>query len=73
MAQHKNKHVQNMCIYTTTPTKKKDQSMWWRLDVDDFHHDLASDVHILGKKLDKHGISDHSFQMRGKWKQRVTS
>ena len=37
--------------------------MWWRLDVDDFHHYHAFVVHVLGKKLDKHGISHRFYQI----------
>jgi uncharacterized protein YjlB len=69
IAQHKNKYIQSESVCTTTPTKKKDRSMWWRFDVDDFHHYHASDVHILGKKLDKHGINDQ-FLKYGKNKKK---
>lgn len=60
-----------MCIYTTTPTKKKDRSRWWRLDVDDFHHYHVFDVHVLGKKLDKHGINDHITIFKYGFKKKV--
>jgi hypothetical protein len=42
--------------------------MWWRLDVDDFHHYHAFDVHGLGKKLDKHGINHRFYQIWDKKK-----
>jgi hypothetical protein len=43
--------------------------MWWRLDVDDFHHYHAFDVHGLGKKLDKHGINHRFYQIWDKKKE----
>jgi hypothetical protein len=45
--------------------------MCCRLDIDDFHHYHAFDVHVLGKKLDKHGINGHFFKYGKKWKCKI--